>query len=99
MKLTIFRIVQEQITNVIKHANANEVIIEIYQDKGVLVLTIKDDGVGFDLSSKRSGVGLQNISSRAELLDGEVIINSSPGKGCELQVIFDYDEMILPSTG
>ncbi len=97
IKLTIFRIVQEQITNIIKHAKAKEVIIEIYQDKGALVLSIKDDGVGFDVSSKRNGVGLQNISSRAELLDGEVIINSSPGNGCELQVIFDYDEIILRS--
>ncbi|HEV7783643.1 MAG TPA: PAS domain-containing protein [Chitinophagaceae bacterium] len=98
MKLTIFRIVQEQITNIIKHANAKEVIIEIYQDKGVLILNIKDDGAGFDLSSKRNGVGLQNISSRAELLDGQVIINSSPGNGCELQVIFDYDEIMVRSN-
>jgi len=98
MKLTIFRIVQEQITNIIKHAHAKEVVIEIYQDKGALILSIKDDGVGFDVSSKRNGVGLQNISSRAELLDGEVIIHSSPGKGCELQVIFDYNEIMLRSN-
>jgi len=97
MKLTIYRIVQEQITNIIKHAYAKEVTIEIYQEKGVLILAIKDDGVGFDISSKRNGVGLQNISSRAELLDGEVIINSSPGNGCELQVIFDYDKKIVRS--
>ena len=98
MKLTIFRIVQEQITNIIKHANAKEVIIELYQDKSTLTLNIKDDGAGFDISSKRNGVGLQNITSRAELLDGEVIINSSPGKGCALQVIFDYDEIMVPSN-
>jgi signal transduction histidine kinase len=94
IKLTIFRIVQEQITNIMKHAHAKEVVIEIYQDKGALILCIKDDGVGFDVSSKRNGVGLQNITSRAELLDGEVIINSSPGKGCELQVLFDYKEIL-----
>jgi len=98
MKLTIFRIVQEQTTNIIKHANAKEVIIEIYQDKEALVLNIKDDGVGFDVSTKRNGIGLQNISSRAELLNGEVIINSSPGKGCELQVIFDYDKIMVHSN-
>jgi len=98
MKLTIFRIVQEQITNIIKHANAKEVIIEIYQDNGALILNIKDDGAGFDVSSKRNGVGLQNISSRVELLNGEVIINSSPGNGCDLQVIFDYDERLVRSN-
>jgi signal transduction histidine kinase len=97
MKLTIYRIVQEQITNIIKHANAKEVVIEIYQEKGALILAIKDDGVGFDVLSKRNGVGLQNISSRAELLDGEVIINSSPGNGCELQVIFDFDKKTVHS--
>jgi PAS domain S-box-containing protein len=89
MKLAIFRIVQEQLTNIIKHANANEVIIELYQQRGIVKLNIQDDGVGFDITAKRSGVGLQNITNRAELLDGEVIINSAPGKGCELQVIFD----------
>src|SRR5215207_952849 len=98
MKLTIFRIVQEQITNIIKHANAKEVIIELYQEKGALKLNIKDDGAGFDVSSKRNGVGLQNINSRAELLDGQVIINSSPGNGCALQVIFDFDEIMVPSN-
>lgn len=97
IKLTIFRIVQEQITNIIKHANAKEVIIEIYQDNGILILNIKDDGAGFDVSSKRNGVGLQNISSRAELLDGEVIVNSALGKGCELQVIFDYAGAMVSS--
>jgi signal transduction histidine kinase len=91
MKLTIFRIVQEQLTNIIKHAEAKEVIIEIQQQQGFVKLSIKDDGAGFDVTAKRNGVGLQNISSRAELLDGEVIINSAPGEGCELQVIFDID--------
>jgi PAS domain S-box-containing protein len=88
MKLAIFRIVQEQLTNIIKHANANEVIIELYQQRGIVKLNIQDDGVGFDITAKRNGVGLQNITNRAELLDGEVFINSAPGKGCELQVIF-----------
>lgn len=88
MKLTIFRIVQEQLTNIIKHAKATEVIIEICQHKDFLKLNIKDDGVGFDISSKRNGVGLQNITSRAELLNGEVTIDSSRGNGCKLQVIF-----------
>ena len=94
MKLTIFRIVQEQLTNIIKHAKAKEVIIEIYQHQGYIKLNIKDDGIGFDSKARRSGVGLQNITSRAELLDGEVIINSAPGKGCVLQVIFDANKMV-----
>ncbi|HEX7845952.1 MAG TPA: PAS domain-containing protein [Chitinophagaceae bacterium] len=94
MKLTIFRIVQEQLTNIIKHAKAKEVVIEMCQQRSLILLSIKDDGVGFDITAKRNGVGLQNISSRAELLDGEVLINSSPGKGCVLQVIFDVNKKV-----
>ena len=96
MKLTIFRIVQEQVTNIIKHAQASEVVIELSQDKHTMLLTVKDDGKGFDVSCKRKGVGLQNISSRAALLGGDVLIDSSPGDGCMLQVLFDYDEMRTP---
>lgn len=94
MKLTVFRIIQEQVTNIVRHANAKEVTIEIYQQGGAFTLSIKDDGVGFDINSKRNGVGLQNITSRAGLFNGEVMINSSPGNGCELQVIFDFKPVI-----
>jgi two-component system, NarL family, sensor histidine kinase UhpB len=89
-KLTIYRIVQEQMNNIIKHAGASNVLVSIClinSDNG-LQLLIKDNGRGFDPSQKRNGVGLRNIISRAELLYGTVSIKSSPGEGCELKVIF-----------
>jgi len=89
MSLAIFRIVQEQLNNILKHANAKTVVISLKQDARTLQLRIKDDGVGFDTSQKRKGIGLKNIFSRAELLKGNVIINSSPNKGCELIVNFN----------
>ncbi len=91
LKLTIFRIVQEQMNNVISHANAKTAIVKLINKDNHLHLSIKDDGVGFDTTQKRTGVGLQNITSRAELLNGNVVIDSVPGKGCELLIDFDLN--------
>ena len=88
LKLAIFRIVQEQLNNIFKHAQASTIIISLTQDQEDLRLSIKDDGIGFDTSQKRNGVGLQNIFERANLLKGETSINSKPGAGCELAINF-----------
>ncbi|MGH2564014.1 MAG: sensor histidine kinase [Ginsengibacter sp.] len=88
MKLTIFRIIQEQLNNIFKHARATTVIIHLIQDNEGLLLSIKDDGVGFDPSEKRNGVGLQNIINRTNLFNGKVSIDSRAGAGCELVVAF-----------
>ena len=87
LKLSIYRIIQEQLNNVIKHAEASEVMIEIYmQNDDLLLLSISDNGKGFDPKAKRKGIGITNINSRVELYNGKVEINSSPGNGCRLSV-------------
>jgi PAS domain S-box-containing protein len=88
LKMTIFRIVQEQLNNTIKYANATEVQIAIVQKNRQLLTTIADDGNGFDITQKRKGIGITNIISRAELFNGRVKIESSPGEGCRMQVSF-----------
>lgn len=88
LKLTIFRIVQEQINNVIKHADATKACISIEKIEENLVVSIKDDGLGFNTALKKNGVGLRNISSRAEVNNGKVSIISKPGEGCLLIVRF-----------
>ncbi len=88
LKLTVFRIVQEQLNNIITHAKANTVTVRLNIQNNCLQLHIKDDGIGFDTTKKRMGVGLQNITSRSELFGGNVIINSTPGTGCELVIDF-----------
>ena len=88
IKLTIFRIVQEQLNNIIKHANASKVEISIANKGDEIYLAIKDDGVGFDTAKKRTGVGLKNIKSRSEVSNGKVSIESKKGKGCLITVIF-----------
>jgi two-component system sensor histidine kinase UhpB len=89
-QLTIYRIVQEQLNNIIKHAEASKVYISLGRsgNETGIELLIKDNGKGFDPSEKRSGVGLRNIVSRVELFYGHVSIQSRPGHGCELKVIF-----------
>ncbi len=89
LKLSIFRIIQEQFNNILKHAGAQKVIVRLVQEKEKTLLSIKDDGVGFNTNKKSDGVGLMNIRTRASLFNGEMTIISSPGKGCELRVLFN----------
>ncbi len=88
LKLNIFRIVQEQFNNIIKHAHASEVFISLERDAAKLSLFIQDNGRGFDSSQTRNGIGINNIYNRASLNDGKVSIESAPGKGCRLMVEF-----------
>ena len=87
-KLTLFRIVQEQLNNIIKHAEANHVLIKLYNNTDGILLEVKDDGNGFDIEKVRKGLGFINIKNRAELFNGNAEIFSKPGKGCLLKVFF-----------
>lgn len=89
-KLMLFRIIQEQVNNVLKHASANNLVIELIADNEghVVDLTISDDGNGFELDKVRlkKGVGLSNIASRAQLFNGSVHIVTALGQGCKLKI-------------
>lgn len=83
----LFRIVQEALTNVARHARARSAAVRSRIEDGTLVVDIADDGVGFDPSSPGSAsLGLLGIRERARLLDGEVRIRSAPGAGTTLTV-------------
>jgi PAS domain S-box-containing protein len=86
VELALFRIVQEQLNNILKHSDAYKVSIQLTLEKGKLRLTITDDGKGHDLQAKRLGLGLKNIFNRAEFHKGFAEIFSEPGKGFMLQV-------------
>ena len=88
LQLTIYRIIQEQLNNTIKYSRAKNVYISLEQTEDSLELVIKDDGVGFDTSKQTDGVGLQNINTRAEIHNGKMSLESVPGKGCKLTVVF-----------
>jgi two-component system, NarL family, sensor histidine kinase UhpB len=85
-QLTIYRIIQEQINNILKHSNAKNVTISLSEVDKNAVLVITDDGLGFDKNARANGIGLKNMKSRAELLNGTFCIDSEPGSGCRLKV-------------
>lgn len=86
IKETLYRIAQEQLHNVEKYAQATRVELEIMGNASHLSMRIEDNGVGFDTSRKRNGIGLTNIHNRAESYNGSAMVISSPGKGCRLYV-------------
>jgi signal transduction histidine kinase len=86
-KLMIFRIIQEQLNNIVKHANAREVVITLKNMDKLLWLEVKDDGKGFDAKKIRKGIGLANIKNRAELFGGKMEIISDAGEGCLINVM------------
>jgi PAS domain S-box-containing protein len=87
-KLMLFRIIQEQVNNVLKHAGAARALIELAVDPRTIDLTIRDNGKGFEPEKVKAkkGVGLSNIASRAQLFNGRVNITTAPGEGCTLNI-------------
>jgi signal transduction histidine kinase len=87
LQSSLFRIVQEALTNCAKHAKAANVTIRLATDRAQLLLTIEDDGIGFDLASRsRSGLGLLTMRERAEFLGGSFSLDTRPGGGTRLEV-------------
>lgn len=86
LKETLFRIAQEHLNNIHKHAQATGIEIVLMIDAREVRLEIKDNGVGFDISQKRKGIGITNIFNRAEAYNGTAEIFSQPGEGCTLSV-------------
>ena len=86
-RLAIFRIIQEQLNNVIKHAQATDVFISVSDADQQINLEVEDNGIGFDTSAQSKGLGLKNIASRTHLFSGRYEITSHPGEGTRLQVI------------
>jgi PAS domain S-box-containing protein len=86
IKETLYRIIQEQLNNIEKYADASEVVIQILTYPDHVAFVIRDNGVGFDLDQRGDGIGLTNIFNRAESYNGSAKIITSPGRGCTLLV-------------
>lgn len=87
----LVRIVQEGITNVIRHAQARTVDVRVNFEPGRVSLSISDDGVGFDTRRQPDGYGLRGMLERAERLGGEWFLSSAPGVGTEVRVVVRAD--------
>lgn len=81
--LHIYRIIAEIFANILRHAKATEVLLSVLKTNNVVVLNIKDNGIGFNHREvlKKRGQGLQNIRHRIDMLGGKVDVNTLPGKG------------------
>jgi signal transduction histidine kinase len=86
IKVNLYRIIQEATQNIIKHANAKNVCIMFYLKNNSLILSISDDGVGFDSKKKRNGIGLKNIKSRVKKLNGVCFVSSALNKGTKIKI-------------
>jgi PAS domain S-box-containing protein len=86
LKLNIYRIMQEQINNIVKHARASQIDIDVKGGNKTLQVTVADDGKGFDLNKKRKGIGVSNMINRVESFNGELNIDTSEGKGTRLNI-------------
>jgi PAS domain S-box-containing protein len=84
--LSLFRIVQEQVSNIIKHAEATKVTIQLNLSASAVELEITDNGKGFDKGRITKGLGLKNMYSRVDFHGGKALILSAPGEGCTLSV-------------
>lgn len=80
-----------QFTNILKYADASMTTVSLKRQNGELIMSVKDDGKGFDTRMKRTGIGLENIKRRTQVLNGHLRIISAPGKGCDLIVHIPFD--------
>ncbi len=91
--LIIFRILQEILNNIIKHAIATEIVINLEYLSNQVKLEVGDNGIGFntdELPAGQSGMGLHNIRKRAGIIGGEVAIRSNPGEGTQITIFIPF---------
>ena len=81
IEIQVFRIIQELLTNIIKHADATEVNIQFSKENQIMIVMVEDNGKGFNVEETNPGYGLSNIQQRIEKLNGQIIIDSTLGNG------------------
>jgi signal transduction histidine kinase len=93
-KINVYRIVQEAILNINKYSNAKNCEVKIQRkNDNFLILSITDDGEGFDTKMKRTGIGLNNMKERANSLNGKFDIESKIGEGTRIEVILNLQAL------
>lgn len=84
VQINLYRILQEQIKNIAKYAEASEIEISVAQVNNVVKMRIYDNGKGFNVNTAKKGIGLNNMKKRAESFSGKFVLKSAKGKGCEV---------------
>jgi PAS domain S-box-containing protein len=93
LQLNLYRIAQEQLRNIIRHSKATKIEIKIYIEKEFLKMEISDNGIGFDESKMKKGIGLANIKRRIELFNGEMQVITAINNGFNLVAIIPLDQI------
>lgn len=99
IETAVFRLTQEALNNIAKYAQAKNVTVNINQEKNVLAVSIKDDGIGFDLNevqkraSQSSGFGLSGMRERVRIINGNFQIKTAPGQGCQLMAVIPLEPL------
>lgn len=92
LQTTIYRIIQEQLTNIIKYAHASSVKVIIAGTSNEIAVQVLDNGIGFDLKEKKRGNGITNMISRASIMGGTLKFETSPGNGCVMTAEFPFEK-------
>jgi PAS domain S-box-containing protein len=94
VQITLYRFLQEGLTNITKHGQANRVKVRFQHEAPVVILSVEDDGIGFDPATKgQGGMGLESMDERLELVGGHLEIHSQLGEGTRLTASVPIDEM------
>ncbi len=93
IKINTYRIIQECIQNCLKHARCTKINVSLDADDTEIILKIKDDGVGFNIKKGKRGIGLRNITSRIEKINGNLKIKSGSGRGTDINITVSLREL------
>jgi signal transduction histidine kinase len=97
-ELLLYRSIQEAVTNIVKHAQASEALVQIASDGTRMTVSIEDNGVGFDPDQlKKPGIGLKSLASRIHLLDGTYEVVSAPGNGTSVYIECSFEKDNIPA--
>jgi len=95
-ELSVYRIVQELVNNIIKHSQATEALVQVTQHDQLLTITVEDNGVGFEnAANSTGGMGLKNLHTRIKLLNGHLTLTATPGCGTTVYIEFNIAIMQL----
>lgn len=97
IKVELYQTIQELTTNTLKHANATSIELHLGFYNNTLQLLFEDDGIGFDMKKSHEGIGITNINTRIKQLHGNIVLDSTPGRGSAFTItipIKDIDEKV-----
>jgi signal transduction histidine kinase len=89
--ITIYRIVQELVNNIIKHAAAHSAVVQITKTEDIIAITVEDDGKGFDTAVLKGtkGIGWSNIQNRVEFMKGRLDVKTEPDNGTSVHIVIE----------